>query len=256
MDYRDVSLLGSSKLFSGVDIRDLDAFFQTRPSSRNAFPKGSVALLAGCSYDSLRVVIEGEADAEMTSADGRCVAVESFVASQAIATAVLFSPNRILPVTVVARGDLVLASIPRATLLEAATNFPPVLEALLSDMGERLSALAEKYRAVSFATLRERLADWLLSRAESSAEGSIVRLRSSKERIASIFGVPRPSLSREFSELTRLGLIESKGKTVRIIDPEGLRKAAARSGSKTSTRGERLTRGRAFDPPETRRTRL
>jgi CRP-like cAMP-binding protein len=115
-----------------------------------------------------------------------------------------------------------LVVIPRAALLSLSATFPPLLEALLSDMGGRLAFLADKYRSLSFATLRERLADWLLRGAQRRGGRLEVRLETSKERLASVFGVARPSLSREFGQLEERGLVEVKGRTILILDEAGL----------------------------------
>jgi CRP-like cAMP-binding protein len=54
-----------------------------------------------------------------------------------------------------------------------------------------------------------------------------VRLDASKERLATLFGVARPSLSRELGELQRRGLVEVRGRTIAILDPAGLMRLKA-----------------------------
>jgi CRP-like cAMP-binding protein len=223
MESRDIALLATSKLFSGVDVAALGSALRAGGGARvQDFEEGRIVLLAGCAYDDLRVILEGEAAAEMTSAEGKTVIVETLGPSDVVAAAVLFSPTRRLPVTLIARTKLRLALIPRALLLELSARFPPLLEALLGDMGRRVAFLADKYRSLSFATLRERLADWLLRSAARGPEGLEVRLESSKERLAEVFGVARPSLSRELGELEERGLVEVKGRRIRILDEGGL----------------------------------
>jgi CRP-like cAMP-binding protein len=230
MEARDLALLGASALFSGVDVRDLGSFMNGPGIRVQSFGAGSVVLLAGCAYRELRIILEGEAEAEMAGTGGRSTIVERFSASEAVAAAVLFSPEPVLPVSVIARTDLRLVSIPRKALLAAAAALPPVLEALLADMGSRLAIMADKYRALSFETLRERLADWLLRRAGRPADGGglLVTLPESKERLSAGFGVARPSLSREFSWLEDHGLIRVRGRAIDILDEAGLE--ALRSG--------------------------
>jgi CRP-like cAMP-binding protein len=222
MDDRDVAVLTTSRLFKGLDAVAIGRALAASPARVQTFAPGRVVLLAGCAYDDLRVILDGEAAAEMTSAEGKTVIVETLHVPDLVATAVLFSPNRRLPVTLVARSDLRLAAIPRATLLGLCERFPPLLEALLMDMGGRLAFLADQYRSLSFATLRERLADWLLRSAERRPEGLEVKLETSKERLSAVFGVARPSLSRELGELESRGLLEVRGRRIRILDEGGL----------------------------------
>lgn len=217
---RDLAQLGTSPLFEGVDVTELGRVV-VRTNVRD-FAAGRVVLLAGCAYTELRVILEGRCTAEMTSGEGKTVVVETLGPGAALATAVLFSPNGRLPVTLVAKSDLRLASMPKAELLEICGRFPPVLEALLADMGRRVAFLTDKYRSLSFASLRERIADWLLRSAERRPEGLEVRLETSKERLAEVFGVARPSLSRELGEFVARGLIDMKGRRISILDEAGL----------------------------------
>ncbi len=228
MDDRDLARLCLSPLFSRVEPRDLAKAFSTLSHRVASYAAGTVALLAGCAYEELRIVLEGELAAEMTATEGRTVVVETIRAPEAVATAVLFSPNHVLPVNAIARVETRLAIIPRMSLLALCTRFPPVLEALLADMGARLSALAEKLRATQFATLRERLADWILRRIdlvpqEGGGKPPMIRLEASKERLASLFGVARPSLSRELLEIQRRGIIRMEGRTIIVLDVAALR---------------------------------
>lgn len=227
MDGHDLARLCTCPLFSSVEPRELAKSLESLPHDTKRFARGSIILLGGCRYESLRILLEGSAAAEMTSDEGKTVLVESFHAPEAIATGILFSPEGILPVTVGAREDCRVAAITRSAMLELCTRHRPVLEALLADMGRRIGFLAERHRAVQFATLRERLADWLVRRSELSGSREI-RLESSKERLAEIFGVARPSLSRELIALRERGLVSFEGRSIRILDFQGLRKLRSR----------------------------
>ncbi len=235
MESRDLALLASAPLFSSIDVRELSLALTSLPHRIQSFDAGAVLLFAGSAYTELLVLLEGEVGAEMTNDEGKSFLVETIAAPGAVATAVLFAPGAILPVTVVARKAGRLVAIPRSSLLSLCTRFLPLLEALLSDMGGRLASLAEKLRAIQFASLRERLADWILRRlglarasgAQAGGQGlgaiSTIHLEASKERLASLFGVARPSLSRELGELERRGLIRVQGRSIEILDEPGLR---------------------------------
>jgi CRP-like cAMP-binding protein len=222
MDNRDIAVLASSPLFVGVDVKELAQALAGTKTQVHSFAAGRVVLLSGCAYAELRVILEGECTAEMTSGEGKTVIIETLGPGAALATAVLFTPDARLPVTLVAKSELRLASIPKDVFLSLCARFPPLLAALLDDMGRRVAFLTDKYRSLSFASLRERIADWLLRSAERRPEGVEVRLATSKERLAAVFGVARPSLSRELGELVSRGLIEMKGRRIRILDEAGL----------------------------------
>jgi len=153
----------------------------------------------------------------MQSYGGRAIRIETIAAPESIATAVLFAPEPILAVTVRALQDSRAAAIPRETVLTLCQSSRVFLRNYLADAGTRLAAFSERFRLLQFATLRERLADWLLRRAMKSGSDLVV-LPSSKEKLAEIFGVTRPSLSRGIGELAREGLVSSAGRAIRILD--------------------------------------
>lgn len=223
MHLRDMALLASCTLFSGLEPARLSASLADVPHSLASFRANTLILLAGCRYSALHILIEGEAFAEMTSEEGKVVRVESFKAVEALASAILFSGSQILPVSVVAKTDCRLAVIPKDGFMELCMRHKPILEALLKDIGGRLDMLTQKLKAAQFVTLREKIADWLLRRREHSGSDTI-RMEATRERMAELFGVARPSLSREFGVLAKMKLLEFKGREVRILDARGLQK--------------------------------
>lgn len=222
MQLRDIALLASCPLFAGLEPTTLASSLGSLPHSLVTFRADSVILLAGCRYSSLHVLIEGEAFAEMTSEEGKVVRVESFKPAEALASAILFSASQVLPVSVTAKTACRLVVIPKDGFMELCMRHKPVLEALLKDIGGRLDMLTQKLKAAQFVTLREKIADWILRRRELSGSDNI-RMEATRERMAELFGVARPSLSREFGVLVRSGLIELKGREIRILDARGLR---------------------------------
>ncbi len=227
MDDRDIARLSTCALFSGVDVAELKKSLAVGGFSVRNFGEDAVIAVAGSVCSSLMVVLEGEARAQMTNDEGKTFTVEILRAKEAVATAILFSERRIMPVTLVATRKTSLAILERDALLSLCIAHRAILEALLSDMGGRLAFLAEKLGAMQFATLRERLADWLLRRSQL-ADSPVVRLEASKERLAELFGVARPSLSRVLGEMEKLGLIAVNRREIKILDRVGLRDLSSR----------------------------
>lgn len=223
MHIRDLARLAACPIFSGVEPGALASSLQTLPHLIKLFDKGATILSAGRTYDSLHVLIEGEAWAEMTSDEGRVVQVESFKPAEALATAILFTPRRILPVQVIAKTDCRVVSIGRDGVLSLCMLHKPILEALLAEMGSRLDTLADRLKAAQFVSLREKVSDWLLRRRELSGT-DLVHLEATRDRLAELFGVARPSLSRELGALQREKILELAGRDIRILDPEALRR--------------------------------
>jgi CRP-like cAMP-binding protein len=172
--------------------------------------------------------VEGSAFAEMSDDEGRCMRVETFAPVQALASAVLFAPHPILPVTVGAQSECRVIAIRKIELLKLCMSDTTILEALLSENGSRIQFLSERLRLTQFATLRQRISDWLLRKIQLTARISPnqdlrVKAEPTFEKIADLMGVARPSLSRELSRMKKEGLLEIKGKTIEIKNLDALK---------------------------------
>lgn len=223
MEQRDVARLAACIIFKGLDPRELERSLASLPHSTRSFEAGTVVLLSGCRYTALHVLLEGKAFAEMTSDEGKVVTVESFEAGEALASGILFTPGQVLPVSVETRTACRFAILPRDSLLALCMQHRIVLESVLAEAGARIHTLTEKLKAAQFAGLREKLADWLLRRRELSGS-PVIRLEATRERMAELFGVARPSLSRELGFLQRSGILRLEGRTIRILDETSLRR--------------------------------
>ena len=81
--------------------------------------------------------------------------------------------------------------------------------------------LAEKIRLFKFKSLRQKFTGYILS-LSGKQHSDNVTLPYTREKLAELFGVARPSLSRVCSEMSDKGLVELDGKTVTILDKESL----------------------------------
>jgi len=222
-----MSLIALKKvdLFKAVPTRTLDAWLKGCSLLKREYRKGSFILLQGKEYNDLCCILSGEVSAEFQDFGGKVLKVETLKASEAIATAVLFSPDRLLPVTVVAQTDVTTLWVPRKEILRLCGMSSEFLETLLSDMGARLSFLAQKIRFLQFNTIRKKIAEYLLAQMQVQQTRSLT-LPHSREMLAELFGVSRPSLSRVFSELYQQGVLKTEGKRCMVLEPARLRALA------------------------------
>ena len=79
--------------------------------------------------------------------------------------------------------------------------------------------ITKKLHIVSTASLRERIAIWLIDSMDS--EGKIT-IRMKREELADFLGVARPSLSRELMRMQADGLIEVSKKYIYIKDQDSI----------------------------------
>jgi CRP-like cAMP-binding protein len=219
-DYRS---LCSAYLFDGLSEQELSELLRHGEGIVRSYHRGAIIAFRGDRYDRLLIVLEGEISAEIQDYDGRVLKIETLRASETVASAVLFSSDPLLPVNVHAAADVRLYSIHREEVLRLCQRNERILRNLLQDNGDKLAILAEKLRLIQFASIREKLASYLLDQADTRGTESF-ELPVSKEQLAEIFGVTRPSLSREFSSLCSESMLCQHGRHIQILDRAELKR--------------------------------
>jgi len=221
MDQKTLIALSEVPLFKGIDILELDAFFKEHPVNGRSFSGDQIIAQQGDLYRDLIVICSGKAAASMTAPNGKVVRLETLQGPCAAATAVLFSSQKVLPVTLQSLDSCLVVRIPEEIVVVLMQTFPVFLKGYLRENGDKLIFLSEKIRLFQFKSLRQKVASHLLML--SDRQGSLqVEMVYSREELSQLMGVARPSLSREFSHLVNEGLIEARGKKVILSGKQAL----------------------------------
>jgi CRP-like cAMP-binding protein len=93
-----------------------------------------------------------------------------------------------------------------------------ILSNYLNSISSRTQFLSQRIRFLSFRTIRQKIAHYLLDMAGDRL--AVVELPLSQEQLAEFFGVTRPALARSLGELAREGLIEVSRRSVRILNKQ------------------------------------
>lgn len=194
-------------LFRDIPVPRIPILLEEAGARWETHSKSKLVRVQGDSYKSLILLVSGRLEARFDSASGKGMAVEHFQAPAAVATAVLMSSDPVLPVTLVAEEDVLLATLSYENVLDLFVREPVVLKAYLADAGDKVRFLAEKIRLLRFGSLRLKIASHLLILAREQAT-DCPHWRYGREQMADLLGVARPSLSRELSRMSEEGLLE------------------------------------------------
>lgn len=179
------------------------------------YHKNAIIAFRGDRYERLQIVLQGSLTAEFQDFRGKVLKVESIREHETVASAILFAGENILPVTLTAESDCRLFEIPKEIVFMLMQKSRSFLENIVTDMGNKLSILADKIYSLQFSTIKQKISAYLLDLSNKQSTNS-PELRVTKEVLAEIFGVTRPALSRCFSEMVKAGYFEQEGKIVHI----------------------------------------
>jgi len=121
---------------------------------------------------------------------------------------------------VIAVSDTELLIIDKPEFLRLLRSNDKILVNFLDMVSNRSQFLSEKIKFLNFKTIKGKLAHFILQKA--GKEGTQVILEMTQTDLADYFGVARPSVARALGEMEEQGLIEAKGKTIKIIHKKGL----------------------------------
>jgi len=127
-------------------------------------------------------------------------------------------------------GKATVYFIDRATMLATIDQCPPVREALLNHMAERLRTFAELASDLAFKDATARVANAILVCAEegshTDATGTRLDRKLTRQELAARAGTVREVVLRSLKRLQQQGLIADEAGQIAILDRAGLQRAA------------------------------
>ncbi len=99
------------------------------------------------------------------------------------------------------------------------TAYYKITTNLLTMFARKAYTLNTKIQVLNSGLLRQRVVRYLMN---CKQEDGVVMLALTREEMADFLNTTRPSLSRELSSMAKEGLIEMKGRKVKLLNREGL----------------------------------
>ena len=154
--------------------------------------------MQGYACNSLYLLGEGSVYARMVSEEGKEFILDTLYAPEALASAFVFSTDRIFPVTIIASADCGIWKINRDSLKKLLLGDREILSNYLKIISDHSMFLSRRLSEFALQTLSSRIISYV------TRNGQIDNL----QEAAFILGVARPSLSRAISQLVSQGILD------------------------------------------------
>jgi CRP-like cAMP-binding protein len=187
--------------------------------------RGEILFHRGDVLNGFHVIIHGQVKLAFVSADGDEKVVEILDAGSSFGEAVMFV-HRPQVVTAQALTDALLLYVAREAVFDELKRDAGFATRMLAGLARRLHQLMGDLEAYSMRSGTERVVGFLLHRCSDGLpeEGSAeVTLPTTKGVVASCLNLTQEHFSRILHDLCSAGLIEVRGRTVRIHDIGRLR---------------------------------
>ena len=218
MDHFDS--ISQCPLFCGLDAGSTKSLIEGIHYQVKNYQKGDVIAVAGEKVCNLLIILLGSVKGEMIDYSGKTIKIEDIESPKPLATAFMFGKENCYPVTVTANNAVTILSVPISEFLKILQKNSTVLVNYLNNISTRAQFLSQKIQFLSFKTIREKIAHYLLQKAGDRYHS--IELKETQQQMADMFGVARPSLARVLGEMQEQKLIEIEKKTVKLLDKKGL----------------------------------
>ncbi len=218
----DFQLLAQCPVFRGIHEKEMKILLQKIHFQIKNFAKDDIVVFSGEIVSNLYIILSGSVKGEMIDYSGKTIKIEDIEAPKPLATAFLFGIENKYPVTVTANNEVKILSIPVDEFLKLLQMNAQILKNYLNIITTRAQFLSQKLHFLSFKTIREKVAHYLLKEAGENFHS--IELKNTQQQLADLFGVTRPSLARVFGEMQKEGLIKIEKKTVTLTDKTKLNK--------------------------------
>lgn len=218
MNYTEICKI---PLFRSIEEKAMEELFSRFTLSETAFEKGEILAMQDEPCNRLIVLLTGSVSAEMSDPSGKVVKVEDIEAPNPLAILFLFGKENRFPVQVTTREAVTALIIPKQSLLKMLGESETMLKNYLDISAEFAARLSRKLHMMSFRTIRQKLALYLLELSKKAGSKTI-RLPKSKSELAEYFGVSRPALERELTHMEKDLLILSERRKITLTNPEEL----------------------------------
>ena len=203
----------NNPLFRGITPEKLSANLEEISFHTRSYKKGEILARQGDVCNRLMILTKGSVRGEMIDYSGRLIKVEDIAAPRALAPLFLFGEENRFPVEVI--------EIPKSSVLELFRKNEQFLENYMNLSANYARTLSDKLFFMSFKTIRQKIASYLL-RLHKQQQQLQITLDRSQQELSDYFGVSRPSLARELSHMQDDGLITADRKQITILQKEQL----------------------------------
>ena len=213
--------LGRTALFAGLDRLTFQHYCSL--TKVRTYARGEILAAEGDSCGSIGVIEQGQIAMQKYTSSGDFATIGLLEAGDFFGEDLIFGSSSIFTFTLEAMSTAEVLYVSRETLRALLDKSPVILNNFLRILSDRVAAQNSRIALLSQKSLRHKIAFYLLelrTRIGASEDHgrTVVELPASKEVVAKLLAMPRPSFSRELIAMEADGLIEVKGRKIYILD--------------------------------------
>jgi len=189
------------------------------------YNKGEIIFSDGDEGDGFFVVVEGLVKIFKVSLEGKEQILHIYGPGEPFGQVAVYA-GRSYPASAQTIAKSHVLFFPRAAFVDLITRIPSLAMNMLAVLSKRLREFTVQVENLSLKEVPGRLAAYLVYLADEQQNKDNITLSISKGQLASLLGTIPETLSRIFSRMAELNLIEMDGRNIKLLDRSGLEKLA------------------------------
>lgn len=210
-----------NEFFNGIDDSKVEKIILELRHISKKYSKWQIIANEGEECNSLGLVIEGTIEIQRIYSSGKHIVLKRMEAGEVFGEAIIFSKRNEYPATIISSSDSVVSYLKKEDIIKLCLNEEIILKNFITLLSDKIFVLNRKIKTISFRSVKQKVINFILEQINEQ-KSTVVKLKLSKEQIASLLGIPRPSFSRELMKLRDDGLIEFDRNMIKVVDLESL----------------------------------
>jgi len=213
------SIVSDIPLFSGLSEKHLKEI-ENIAVEKN-FSRGEVIFSEGDNGNGFYVVVDGQVKIHKVSLDGKEKILHIFGPGEPFGEVPVFT-GKAFPANAEALSNSRLVFFPKDAFVALIMKNPSLALSMLGVLSMRLREFTMQIEHLALKEVPGRIASYILYVSEEQESSNHIELEISKGQLASLLGTIPETLSRIFSKMSSQGLIEVEGRTIWLLDRQGL----------------------------------
>ena len=213
-------ILERTTLFSGLERPVFQKF--CAGTKMRTFTKGEIIAAEGDACYNIGVIHTGQIGMQKYTFSGDFSTIALLGPGDFFGEDLIFGSSATYTFTLEAMSICDVIFISRDILLALMEDSPAILNNFLKILSDRITIQNRRIALLSQRTLRHKIACYLLELRNEQCPGTkcdaVVELPVSKEVVAKLLAMPRPSFSRELISMERDGLLSVNGRFISLSD--------------------------------------
>ena len=214
-----IERLKENELFKEVNDINIETTISELNIVTKNYSKDQIVANEGELCNSLGLVIDGVVEVQRIYSSGKQIVLKRLGPGEVFGEAIIFSNKNEYPATIISSSDSAISYLKKEDIIKLCLKDETILKNFITLLSNKIFVLNRKIKDISFKSMRQKVINFIFEQVKEQNNNTI-KLNLSKEQIASLLGVPRPSLSRELMKLRDDGFIEFDRNIIKVLDIE------------------------------------